>query len=92
MVRQQPVLKYLADQKYCIFAGYGTMVINMGLNNAQGVTTALPEGYIGVYLLIGLLVYLVVLDVWAVNYSLLGEFIYEQANGDGIFTCLACFN
>ncbi len=91
-----PTLKYLSGDKplmlavtvFSIAAGWN-MIINMGLNNARGLTAALPEGYIGVYLLTGVLISLAVLAASAAIYSLLGEIIYKQANGSGILTCLA---
>ncbi len=91
-----PTLKYLGVNKPLLLAlisfsvaAVWNMIISIGLDNARGVTAALPEGYIGVYLFIGLLVSLSVLAVSAAIYNLLGEIIYKQANGRGILTCLA---
>ncbi len=89
-------LKYLSGSKPLVlaviaflFTALWNMIINMGLNNARGFTASLPEGYIGVYLFIGLLISLAVLAGSAAIYNLLGELIYKQANGRGILTCLA---
>ncbi len=91
-----PTLKYLSGNKPLVLAvmafsitALWNMIINMGLNNATGFTASLPDGYIGVYLFIGLLISLAVLAASAAMYNLLGELIYKQANGRGILTCLA---
>jgi len=91
-----PTLKYLSGNKPLILglaafsvAAVWNMIISLGMDNARGFSAALPEGYIGVYLFIGLLISLSVLGVSAAVYSLLGEIIYKQANGRGILTCLA---
>ncbi len=94
----QPVstLKYLSASKPVAlaislfsFAVVWNMIIAMGLNKARGLTASLPEGYIVVYLFMGLLISLAALTALAAIYSLLGEVVFKQANGTGILTCLA---
>ena len=65
------------------------MLIKLGINLHQGPGVPLPQGYIGVYLGLGLLFSLLALAAAAAIYNLLGELLYRQANGRGILTCLA---
>jgi protein-S-isoprenylcysteine O-methyltransferase Ste14 len=67
----------------------GNMLIKLGINLHQGPGVPLPQGYIGVYLGLGLLFSLLALAAAAAIYNLLGELLYRQANGRGILTCLA---
>jgi hypothetical protein len=67
----------------------GNMLIKLGINLHQGPGVPLPQGYIGVYLGLGLLFSLMALAAAAAIYNLLGELLYRQANGRGILTCLA---
>jgi hypothetical protein len=67
----------------------GNMLIKLGINLHQGPGVPLPQGYIGVYLGLGLLFSLLALAAAAAIYNLLGELLYSQANGRGILTCLA---
>ncbi len=92
----QATLRYLSQNKpwrlaltAFAVAVLGNMLINLGINVQGGIKGSLPQGYIGVYLGIGLLLALVALTALAAIYAGLGEILYQQANGRGLLTCLA---
>lgn len=67
----------------------GNMLMDLGINMNRGLGVPLPQGYIGVYLGLGLLFSLAALAAAAAIYTLLGELLFQQSNGRGILTCLA---
>jgi hypothetical protein len=67
----------------------GNMLVNLGINMHGGLGGALPQGYIGVYLGLGLVFALAALAAATAIYALLGELLFQQANGRGLLTCLA---
>jgi hypothetical protein len=91
-----PTFRYLGSSKPLFLAltafsvsALSNMIINLGINQNTGIAASLPEAYIGIYLLLGLIISLAVLAAAAAVYNLLGEIMFQQANGRGMLCCLA---